>query len=264
MVMSAVAALILCANSFGQAPKQDAYIWCVGVDKLSAQFAECNDAHHLADNAKDQYKFWMSMQAVLFGQAHGKVRLNEGATVATLRGDMDDMATKARPGMTFVVDLNAHGGVDELGDYEMCAYDGVVKGKEIRDWVSKLVAKGSFVIVIVESCHSGALNLNQDHVVFMCACQKEQTSLDGDPLMLHDHSLFVQAVLEGLGGKADANGDGTVTVTELVSYVKVRLGKLAAKYSHEQTPVFNFPGVAPDYPVAKVPGTPTSSVPAGR
>jgi len=63
----------------------------------------------------------------------------------------------------------------------------------------------------------------------------DQLVADGGP---NGHSVFTWAVLQGLDGKADLNGDGLVTATELAAYVAPAVANVAP-----QTPAFgSLPG----------------------
>ena len=50
------------------------------------------------------------------------------------------------------------------------------------------------------------------------------------------HGAFTFALLEGLSGKADRNGNGTVEVRELADYVEERLPEISRKWGYEQFP----------------------------
>ena len=50
------------------------------------------------------------------------------------------------------------------------------------------------------------------------------------------HGAFTFALLEGLSGKADRNGNGTVEVRELADYVEERLPEITRKWGYEQFP----------------------------
>jgi tetratricopeptide (TPR) repeat protein len=63
----------------------------------------------------------------------------------------------------------------------------------------------------------------------------DQLVADGGP---NGHSVFTWAVLQGLGGKADLNGDGFITATELAAYVAPAVSGVS-----RQTPAFgSLPG----------------------
>jgi hypothetical protein len=56
------------------------------------------------------------------------------------------------------------------------------------------------------------------------------------PLKEMEHGLFTYYLLKGLGGKADANKDGRITVGELASFTSREVKRHAAKLGWEQTP----------------------------
>ena len=63
----------------------------------------------------------------------------------------------------------------------------------------------------------------------------DQLVADGGP---NGHSVFTWALLQGLGGKGDLNGDGLITATELAAYVAP-----AVAATSRQTPAFgSLPG----------------------
>jgi uncharacterized caspase-like protein len=63
----------------------------------------------------------------------------------------------------------------------------------------------------------------------------DQLVSDGGP---NGHSVFTWTLLQGLGGKADLNGDGLITATELAAYVAPAVASVS-----QQTPAFgSLPG----------------------
>jgi TolA-binding protein len=63
----------------------------------------------------------------------------------------------------------------------------------------------------------------------------DQLVADGGP---NGHSVFTWTLLQGLGGKADLNGDGLITATELAAYVAPAVAGVSS-----QTPAFgSLPG----------------------
>jgi uncharacterized caspase-like protein len=63
----------------------------------------------------------------------------------------------------------------------------------------------------------------------------DQLVSDGGP---NGHSVFTWTLLQGLGGKADLNGDGLITATELAAYVAPAVSSVS-----QQTPAFgSLPG----------------------
>lgn len=62
------------------------------------------------------------------------------------------------------------------------------------------------------------------------------------------HGAFTKALVEGLDSKADASGDGAVSISELQAYVSSRVRELTG---NNQTPVFDLQNI-PDIPLAVV------------
>ena len=53
------------------------------------------------------------------------------------------------------------------------------------------------------------------------------------------HGIFTSALLEALGGKADANGDGYISLSELRGYLGTRVQALSGNRQH---PTVRVPG----------------------
>jgi uncharacterized caspase-like protein len=68
--------------------------------------------------------------------------------------------------------------------------------------------------------------------VVMAACNENQVSQESSALKA---GMFTQALVEGLDGKADRDGNGRVDILELFNYSTRRVGELT---NGAQTPVF--------------------------
>jgi uncharacterized caspase-like protein len=64
------------------------------------------------------------------------------------------------------------------------------------------------------------------------------------------HSVFAQAILNGLAGKADANSDGTIDVKEFSQYVRSDVKKLT---SDAQRPAISHPSLVHHFPLFRLP-----------
>lgn len=93
-------------------------------------------------------------------------------------------------------------------------------------------------VVLLDTCHSGAIQpprsgdlkravrrLQEDVIFTVTASTGEQRSAEKKSW---GHGAFTKCLLEALGGRADASGDGVVTLDELVSYVKTAVPELTA------------------------------------
>ena len=117
---------------------------------------------------------------------------------------------------------------------------------EIQNLAESLVAK--HVMFVMDACYSGlgltrggaSSNFLRDNAKrigrqMLTAGGADQLVADGGP---NGHSVFTWALLQGLGGKADLNGDGLITATELAAYIAPAVASVAA-----QTPAFgSLPG----------------------
>jgi TolB-like protein len=101
------------------------------------------------------------------------------------------------------------------------------------------------VIVMLDTCHSGALGIPTKRMVSADEMAAQVTTGEGFFLLAATkpgeeskeqsglgHGAFTFAALEGIRGSADADGDGTLTVSELFSYVARRVPALTQGRQH--------------------------------
>lgn len=116
---------------------------------------------------------------------------------------------------------------------------------ELQNIAESLTAKHIFFVM--DACYSGlgltrggSSNYLRDNAKrigrqMLTAGGADQMVADGGP---NGHSVFTWALLQGLAGKADLNGDGLITATELAAYVAP-----AVANTSQQTPAFgSLPG----------------------
>ncbi len=101
------------------------------------------------------------------------------------------------------------------------------------------------VIVMLDTCHSGALGIPTKRMVSADEMAAQMTTGEGFFLLAATkpgeeskeqsglgHGAFTFAALEGLRGSADSDGDGILTVSELFSYVARRVPVLTQGRQH--------------------------------
>lgn len=117
---------------------------------------------------------------------------------------------------------------------------------EIQNIAESLQAKHA--LFVMDACYSGlGLTRGGANASFLrdnarrlgrqmlTAGGTDQLVSDGGP---NGHSVFTWTLLQGLGGKADLNGDGLITATELAAYVAPAVSSVS-----KQTPAFgSLPG----------------------
>eukprot|EP01034_Spumella_vulgaris_P043410 gene43410-53907_t len=117
---------------------------------------------------------------------------------------------------------------------------------ELQNIAESVTAKHT--LFVMDACYSGLgltrgggngnfLRDNAKRVgrQMLTAGGADQLVADGGP---NGHSVFTWALLQGLGGKGDLNGDGIITATELAAYVAPAVASASS-----QTPAFgSLPG----------------------
>jgi len=117
---------------------------------------------------------------------------------------------------------------------------------EIQNISESLTSK--HVFFVMDACYSGlgltrgggSSNYLRDNAKrvgrqMLTAGGTDQMVADGGP---NGHSVFTWTLLQGLSGKADLNGDGIITATELAAYVAPAVAAVS-----QQTPAFgSLPG----------------------
>ncbi len=215
-----------------------------------------NDLCWMDQDAKDHYTLWKSQEGRLWRHVEPKCLINKEATGANIRRGMEEILRKAKQGDTVLFALQGHGGFDRLThSWEFCTYDDDnLTAAELRAFAKYLSDKGVRVILIFDSCHSGAMaEIEMPNVIVLASSTASETSLDFGPSLLHGNSLFTKVLLEALGGKADANGDGVVTLAEVVTYLTQHVPAMAERYfNHAQHPKASFGGLSPETPLIQL------------
>jgi uncharacterized caspase-like protein/peptidoglycan/xylan/chitin deacetylase (PgdA/CDA1 family) len=226
----------------------------------------------------DQYKKWPHLQYAVrdaegvgqalvqkFGFAPARVITlkNEQATRAGILGAFHDLMGHAgagglQPNDRVFVFFAGHGATRKLSsgrdlgyivpydaDPDNLALDAIPM-TEIQNIAESLPAKHE--LFVMDACYSGlGLTRGGANASFLrengrrlgrqmlTAGGTDQLVSDGGP---NGHSVFTWTLLQGLGGKADLNGDGLITATELAAYVAPAVSSVS-----QQTPAFgSLPG----------------------
>jgi hypothetical protein len=210
-----------CAHT-GPLPKL--HVLAVGINNPAGMDPSYN-LPAAAKNAQDEVTFWKNQQGRIYqGVIAPPPLINEQATRQAILAGLDQMVHAARQGDMAIVALCGHGCFLRRGQWALVAYDGPVFSSDLRARIERLAQKGVRVLLIVDSCHSGGIGIGGENIIVMAACAADelaQYSWDST-----DNSVFTKALLEGLSGAADGNGDGIVTLAELDAYVAARVEQL--------------------------------------
>lgn len=173
---------------------------------------------------------------------------NEQATTAAVRnGFQDFLKRRAGKNDTVVILIAGHGTVEIPGSKNafILTYDSdpqdltstALPMAEVRSLFEDQLSKVGRVILFVDVCKAGTIGTIQNTTVNadvehlgdaqgdlfgLLASRPREISLEG-PQFGGGHGAFSYYVVKGLEGAADANKDGTVDASELVTYVSTEV-----------------------------------------
>ncbi len=239
-------------------PYHDSWAAIIGIDDYT-NWQKLQYAAHDALGVKDTL-----IQKYNFKPDHIFTLLNGEATRQNILSLLGDKL--AGPGMVqredrVLVFYAGHGATRKLAsgrdlgyiipvDADLTNYEGsAISMTNFQDISESIPAK--HLLFIMDSCYSGlaitrggGLAVSQNYLSeisrrearqMFTAGGADQQVADNGP---NGHSVFTWTLLQGLDGRADLNGDGVITATELAAYVAPAVSAL----SH-QTPAFgNLPG----------------------
>jgi peptidoglycan/xylan/chitin deacetylase (PgdA/CDA1 family)/uncharacterized caspase-like protein len=236
-----------------EAPYRESWAAIVGIDEYQKwpklRYA-ANDAQGVRDVLVQKYKFKPENVFLL---------LNQEATrqnILSLLGDKLGNAEMVKRDDRVFVFFAGHGATRklpsgrELGyiipvDADLSSYEGqAISMTNFQDIAETIPAK--HLLFIMDSCYSGlaltrggGIQASQNYLreiarrearqMFTAGGADEQVADNGP----NGHSVFTWTLLQALDGRADLNGDGVITASELAAYVIPAVSSL----SH-QTPAF--------------------------
>ncbi|HYV37111.1 MAG TPA: hypothetical protein VE988_15500 [Gemmataceae bacterium] len=268
LIAAAVVALMSGAASQARAQGKtaDLHYVAVGVSKMPLMPKD----HQLQfphKDAQDLAKVWNGQKGKLYQNVRGEVLTNETANKNNILAALNRLATNAKTGDTVVFSLAGHGGMNknlkqwifEPSNTDPKNYNNTILTEtQIRSRLSKLTARGVTVIVVLDTCQAGAFGSGSTGVIVLGGCNANQSARDDQRV---GNGIFTFALIEALNGKADANGDGLITLAEIRAYVAKRVNELNNQFPangpngsrFEQTTTCYFPaGMNLSKPLARV------------
>jgi len=240
------------------------FVLAVGVSEhkypeYNLHFAH-RDAHALAEQFRNSAK-------ELFGEVYVQLYENGEADVAHIRDGLDWLARSCSRDDVAVVLFSGHGLRGRNGLY-FVPHEG--DGQNIQstclNWsdTAKRITKtqAAQIFFFADCCHAGAFSSEnrptqddivqaverKDGLLMFCSSQGDQKSVESEDLR---QGVFTAAIVEGLQGKADLNGDRSVNSGELVQYVTKRV---SAMTDTQQTPHVAFPDAFdPKFEISRLP-----------
>jgi WD40 repeat protein len=256
------------------------YVLALGVSDYRDRALQLRYA---ADDAKALVDTLRRQGQRLFARVEVTSLLDRDVTLGKLEAAFRDLAGKVQADDVFIIYLAGHGMTLD-GEYHFIPADviyenapalraGSVPQERLQRWLGAIQAQKS--LVLLDTCASGAFvtalsgtvtqlasarDLSEKGAIdklmratgraVIAASTERQFALEGHS----GHGVFTYALLQGLRGEADAQGDrdGAITVDELSAYVAKEVPRITLeKWKYEQFPMRQFGGLP--FPIGLVP-----------
>jgi hypothetical protein len=270
-----------------EAPAGDLYLLAVGVN----EFPRLKDAGlaYAARDAEEVARFFRAQAGGAFRRVHVRSisdladeKPDRAAIVAAL-----DFAAEAGERDTVILFLASHGLSDPAGEYFLVPRDAraediaavaLGRGAEAASlirWnllVEALRGVAGRRVLIVDTCYARNVEGRADlqtlakrsaasRISLVLAAQGHETSQEYAPAR---QGLFTHALLEGLRGSADADGDRRVTLAEAFDFVVPAVERLRDRSIGAQTPQLVAPEPLGETALARVAAGATGSASGSR
>ncbi|MAF20947.1 MAG: hypothetical protein CMI55_04780 [Parcubacteria group bacterium] len=252
--------------SEGNIYKPDLYVLSIGVSEYEDKEygLDLDYAHVDASAISDAFE---TQSGGLYKNVHNRLLTNSEANRINVLDGLNWILKESTQKDTTVIFVAGHGIKDVRGNYYFLPYDSNpkkpwengVKWFDFQDTVSSLPSK---VVFMVDTCHSGSvtgkrrgvvvdmtgilqqlINTGSGVVVLAASTGKESSQESKE----WGHGAFTKALLEGLEGKADYDGNTVVSVKELDLYITKRVKEMTNGAQHPTTEIQK---TLPDFPLA--------------
>jgi uncharacterized caspase-like protein/ketosteroid isomerase-like protein len=227
----------------------------------------------------------------LYREAKTLVLTDEEVTRESILDSLERFLGQAGPDDVAVIFVAGHGVQDQAsGSYYFLPFAATAQnlvstGLRMSDFdemvrVVRHNVRG--VVVMLDTCHAGALQVSSPGLFaaddptarmsagegfFLLAATKPGEDSKEEPALAH--GAFTYALLEGLQGAADADGDGVLSVSDLFGYVARRVPQLTGGTQHPYHKVEGtdlvFASIKPDaVALATAPAVESMAPPAPR
>jgi len=219
-----------------------------------------------AKDAQDFAAVLHSQKGRLYRDVTAKVLTDGAATKDDILDGLDWLRKETTSKDVAMLFLAGHGVNDSNGLYyflpananpDKLLRTGVVFS-DIKNTLASIAGKTLF---FVDTCHSGNIMGARRGVADINVVVNELASAEngavvfasstGKQYSLEDQAwgngAFTKALVEGLGGKADYTGKGTISINMLDLYLSERVKQLTGG---KQTPTTTKPNTVPDFPIA--------------
>jgi hypothetical protein len=175
---------------------------------------------------------------------------NTMARSEVIKAQLDALLARADENDIFLFYFSGHGMYDTRGQLCLLGADAEIDDP-YKAWASSLTQAEVLTalnaspcrnkVMILDACRSGRATMPatagergaHGEVSILTAASASESSYESDDLQ---GGIFTHYLLKGLRGKADADGDGGVTMQELATYVAAETPREAQRTNHQQHP----------------------------
>lgn len=223
--------------------RQKGYALIIGLSKYSNVLAP--------KYSKNDAEVFSEYVAKVFGISNSKSVYDDKATIGTIKANLTDWLKK-KQGFKIIY-FAGHGVPDpenpREGDVYLLPYDGDPELKSTLISLKEIAELGAnrddTVLMFLDACFSGGegrtvqlaqrplvvAKISETNAITFAAAEGSQPSKEFEKAQ---HGYFTYYTLLGLKGRADVNGDGWITTTELYDFVK---NKVSDATNNVQIPV---------------------------
>ena len=192
----------------------------------------------------------------LYTTTHSRVLSGKLATRANVLKALDWLGASVGEGDVAIIFFSTHGDVDPKKGYHIDLFDARETEEEPVLWGSELNTRLAKVrghtILLLDTCCAGAVLLSGEgqspRTAVVAACKADEGSDGQWKRKDRPHGWYVIALCEAIGGRADSNQDGIVTLGEVNSYLPDR----AKEFYNEQNAVVSVEMELVDLPLAQI------------
>jgi uncharacterized caspase-like protein len=234
-----------------QAKLSDLYVLAIGVDRYPGGYR----LSYAARDAREVARLFEERSATLFRHVDVRFIANNQADRQGILNALDDLRASTRPSDVVVIYYAGHGGNDPPIGFYLAPYrcndrfwrTTMISADELRGRVESIPAQS---IILLDTCYSEALfekgrwetanrspngsaevvSASPLRTAYLCATRTKEETKGGNRFW---HCDFTRALVEGLRGNADDDGDGLVDLGELKQYIDTRLAELRPNKQHQ-------------------------------
>ncbi len=204
----------------------ETFVVCVGIGSYTdSKVQTLAKAEKDAKAVAEFYKKGTKNVAILTGKY---------ATKAQILKTLQSQFGRAKAGDKIVFYFSGHGYPGGFCPYDMRKIDEGLTYSEVIKIMNASKAKDK--IIFADACNSGAIRKSQTsapynigNIMMFLSSRGNEYSIESSLL---SNGYFTNYLLHGLGGKADANGDRTITAKELYNYVSTGVTQISKGKQH--------------------------------